>query len=313
MNESIYHVSFPKLGINDIEVNRVAFSVGDFNVYWYGVIIAAGFLLALIYAMKSLNRYGLKQDSFIDCVLAGLVCGIIGARAYYVIFSWDNYKDNLLDVFAIHNGGLAIYGGIIGGLGAACIMAKIVKLNISAMLDIGGTGFLIGQGIGRWGNFINQEAFGTPTELPWGMVSENTGGIAVHPCFLYESIWCISGFFLLLFLSHKWRKFDGQMFLLYLIWYGLERMIVEGLRTDSLMTPFFGLRVSQILSAVLVIVGTILLIINLKKAKIKTAEAESETAEKTDIETEKNTDDAEKTAEGITENADTEKSADILT
>lgn len=273
MNDSSYHVSFPGLGIENIPVSRVAVTIGNFSIYWYGIIIAVGFLLALFYAMKSLKRYGLKQDSFIDCVLAGLVFGIICARLYYVVFSWDNYKDNLLDILAIHNGGLAIYGGIIGGLGAACIMAKIVKLNIPAMLDIGGTGFLIGQGLGRWGNFINQEAFGTPTDLPWGMVSENTGGVAVHPCFFYESVWCILGFFLLIFLSYKWRKFDGQMFLLYIIWYGLERMVVEGLRTDSLMTPFFNLRVSQILSGILVIVGTVLLIINLKKSNSQRAAA----------------------------------------
>ena len=155
----MYNVSFPALGIN-FTINRVALSIGSFNVYWYGLIIGAGFLLALLFAMLSLKRYGINKDQFIDCVLAGLVAGIIGARAYYVIFSWDSYKDNLMDVFAIHNGGLAIFGGIIGGLGAGCIVAKIKKMNIAAILDIGGMGFLIGQGIGRWGNFINQEAFG---------------------------------------------------------------------------------------------------------------------------------------------------------
>ncbi len=297
MNDGVYHVSFPGLGINDIEVNRVAVSVGGFSIYWYGILIAIGFLLALFYAMKSLKRYGIKQEPFIDCVLAGLVCGVIGARLYYVIFSWDKYKDNILDIFMIHNGGLAIYGGIIGGLGAACVMAKIVKVNIPAMLDIGGTGFLIGQGLGRWGNFINQEAFGTETDLPWRMVSENTNNVGVHPCFFYESVWCILGFFVLLFLSHKWRKFDGQMFLLYIIWYGFERMIVEGLRTDSLMTPFLGLRVSQILSGILVIAGTVLLILGLKRAKktavpvtgeadaVKNEAEEDGNAEKTDEKT----------------------------
>ena len=150
------------------------------------------------------------------------------------------------------------------------------------MLDIGGIGFLIGQGIGRWGNFVNQEAFGTPTDLPWGMVSENTGNIPVHPCFLYESLWCLLGVLVLYIVSRKWRKFDGQIFLMYIIWYGLERMIVEGLRTDSLMTPFLGLRVSQIISGALVIIGTVLLIINLKKAASKprhAAEKAQEAAE----------------------------------
>lgn len=261
----MFHVSFPGLGLN-FTVNRVAFSVGDFNVYWYGIIIGVGFLLALLFAVKSLKRYGIRTDDFFDCVLVGLIAGIIGARLYFVAFRWDDYKNNLLDILAIHNGGLAIYGGIIGGLGAACIVAKKKKVNIPAMLDIGGMGFLIGQGIGRWGNFINQEAFGTQTDLPWRMVSENTEYVPVHPCFLYESLWCLTGFFVLYFISRKWRKFDGQMFLLYMIWYGLERMLVEGLRTDSLYTPFFGLRVSQILSGIIVIVGTVLLIINLRKA-----------------------------------------------
>ena len=258
-------VSFPGLGLN-FSVNRVAFSIGDFNVYWYGIIIGAGFLLALLFALKNLKRFGINSDSFFDCVLVGLVAGIIGARLYYVFFKWDHYSANPGEIMSIHSGGLAIYGGIIGGLGAACIMAKFRKINIPAMLDIGGMGFLIGQGIGRWGNFVNQEAFGTPTDLPWRMVSENTGNVGVHPCFLYESLWCLAGFFVLLLLSYKWRRFDGQMFLLYLIWYGLERMLVEGLRTDSLYTPFFGLRVSQILSAVLVVVGIALLIAGLRKA-----------------------------------------------
>ncbi len=262
----MYNVTFPKMGLS-FSINRVALKLGDFSIYWYGIIIGVGFLLALLFAVRNLKRFNINSENFFDCVLAGLVCGIIGARVFFVVFRWDDYKNNLMDVFAIHNGGLAIYGGIIGGLGAACLVAKRKKINIPAMLDIGGMGFLIGQGIGRWGNFINQEAFGTPTDLPWGMVSENTGGIAVHPCFLYESIWCLTGFGILYFISRKWRKFDGQMFVLYMIWYGLERMIVEGLRTDSLYTPFFGLRVSQVISGVIVIVGVVLLIINLRKCR----------------------------------------------
>lgn len=267
----MYNVSFPGLGIK-LQVERVAFSIGDFSVYWYGILIGAGFLLALLFAMKNLKRYNINSEEFFDCVLAGLICGIIGARLYYVIFSWSDYASEPLKIFDIHSGGLAIYGGIIGGLGAACIVAKKKKMNIPGLLDIGAMGFLIGQGIGRWGNFINQEAFGTPTDLPWGMVSENTGGEAVHPCFFYESVWCILGFVLLFIISLKWRKFDGEIFVLYLIWYGLERMVVEGLRTDSLYTPFFGLRVSQILSGILVIVGIVLLIINLRKAKANSTE-----------------------------------------
>lgn len=253
-----YNVQFPSLGLN-FHINPVAFSINGFNIYWYGIIIGCGFLLALIYALKSLKHFGINRDGFFDCVLAGLICGIIGARLYYVIFRWDYYMQNPSEILSIHNGGLAIYGGVIGGLLGGCIVAKIKKISIPAILDVAMPGFLIGQGIGRWGNFINQEAFGTPTDLPWGMLSENTNGVTVHPCFLYESIWCILGFFLLFWFSRKHRKYDGQIFLMYLVWYGFERMIVEGLRTDSLYTPIFGLRVSQILAALTMIAGIVLL------------------------------------------------------
>ena len=256
----MYNVQFPGLGI-DLDINPVALSIGNFNIYWYGVIIGLGFTLALIFALKNLKRFGIEQNGFIDCVLVGLICGILGARLYYVAFRWDYYSQNLGELFSIHNGGLAIYGGVIGALLGGCIVARVKKLPIPAVLDITMMGFLIGQGLGRWGNFFNQEAFGTETDLPWRMVSENTGGVGVHPCFLYESLWCLLGFVLLYLFSLKYRKFDGQIFLMYLVWYGAERMIVEGLRTDSLYTPFLGLRVSQILAAVTVVVGVVLLIV----------------------------------------------------
>lgn len=261
----MYNVSFPGLGI-ELSVNPVAFSVGDFKVYWYGIIIGIGFLLALIFALRSLKSFGIEKDGFIDCVIAGLISGIIGARLYYVAFKWDYYSQHFDELFAVHNGGLAIYGGIIFGLSAACICARIKKVPIPAMLDIGVMGFLIGQGLGRWGNFFNQEAFGTPTDLPWRMASENTGGTGVHPCFLYESLWCLFGFVLLWLFSRRLRKYDGQIFLLYLVWYGAERMLVEGLRTDSLYTPIFGLRVSQVLAAVTMIVGAVLLFVFRKRS-----------------------------------------------
>lgn len=257
---STFHVTFPSLNLS-FDINNVAFSIGDYDVYWYGIIIGIGFILAFLYAMKNLKRFGISADKFLDCVIVGLITAVLGARLYYVLFRWDMYKDNLASIFAIHDGGLAIYGGIIGALLGGCIVAKIVKLSIPAVLDIAALGFLIGQGIGRWGNFVNQEAFGTPTDLPWGMMSENTAGQTVHPCFLYESLWCLLGFVLLHIFSKKFRKYDGQIFLLYLAWYGLERMIVEGLRTDSLYTPFLNLRVSQILAAVTMITAIVLLIV----------------------------------------------------
>ena len=266
----MYHVTFPGIGLA-LDINPVAFAIGDFQVYWYGIIIGTGFLLALIFALRNLKYFGIDKNGFIDCVLVGLIAGILGARLYYVFFKWDYYAQHLDELFAIHNGGLAIYGGVIGGLLGGCIVAKIKKLPIPAILDIAVMGFLIGQGLGRWGNFFNQEAFGTPTDLPWRMVSENTEGVGVHPCFLYESLWCLLGFFLLYWFSRKGRQYDGQIFLLYLVWYGMERMIVEGLRTDSLYTPLFGLRASQILAAVTMLAGIVLLIV-FRKRRVKAAD-----------------------------------------
>ena len=263
----VYNVSFPGLGLQ-FEVNPVALQLGGLTIRWYGVLIALGLVLALIYAMNVCKRrYGVSQDKLLDCVLVGIITAIIGARLYYVAFKWDVYSQDPMSIFYINSGGLAIYGGLIGAFIGGLIVAKIVKVSIPALLDIACLGFLIGQGIGRWGNFMNQEAFGTPTGLPWGMVSENTGNIAVHPAFLYESLWCLLGFVLLHFFSKRFRKYDGQIFLLYMVWYGFERMIVEGLRTDSLYTPFFNLRVSQIVSLVIMVAGIVFLIINQVKKK----------------------------------------------
>lgn len=259
----MYHVSFPKLGI-ELTINPIAFSIGDFNIYWYGIIIATGFTIALCYAMINSKRFGIVQDKLIDAIIVGLITGIIGARLYYVVFYPGNtYINNPTSIFQIHEGGLAIYGGIIGGLTGGIIVAKIKNINIPSILDIAALGFLIGQCIGRWGNFINQEAFGTETNLPWGMVSENTlleTSNPVHPCFLYESLWCLLGFIFLDIFSRKFKKYNGQIFLLYIVWYGTERFFVEGLRTDSLMLPYVNLRVSQVLAAISIVISVIILI-----------------------------------------------------
>ena len=265
----MFNVSFPKLGLN-FNINPEVFPMLDnVHIRWYGVIIAVGMLLALAYAYFSAERFNVNRNKLIDCVLVGIVTGIIGARLYYVLFELDRYIKDPVSIFMINEGGLAIYGGIIGGLLGGCITAKILKQKIMPILDVAVLGFLIGQGIGRWGNFMNQEAYGAPTDLPWGMVSENTHMQAVHPCFLYESLWCLLGFVLIHFLSKKFQKYSGQVFYFYLVWYGFERMIVEGLRTDSLYLPFevFGMpiRVSQVLSALIFIFGIVMLIINRKK------------------------------------------------
>ncbi len=264
----MYNVQFPKLGL-DFDISPIAFSIGSYHIYWYGIIIASGLLLAVGYAMKTAPRYNVNASKLINCVLVGIITGIIGARLYFCFFQWDYYSKNPVEILHINNGGLAIYGGIIGSMIGGLIIVKIQKMKVMPVLDIAMISFLIGQGIGRWGNFMNQEAYGTPTDLPWGMMSEGTHNIAVHPCFLYESIWCLLGFVLLHFYGKYKQKYAGQIFYMYLVWYGFERMIVEGLRTDSLYLPFspfgFDIRVSQLLSLLIFLIGIILLILNRKK------------------------------------------------
>ncbi len=264
----MHQVSFPGLGL-ELTVNEVAFKIFGYEIRWYAIIIAAGFFLAFLYANRRATYFSVDRDKLFDCVIVGFITAIIGARLYYVAFSWDMYKNNLMDIFAIHSGGLAIYGGLIGALLGGLIMAKIRKVNIPGTLDLVALGFLLGQGMGRWGNFMNQEAFGTETALPWGMLSDTTNGKIVHPCFLYESLWCLLGFVFLHFFSKKFQHYRGQLFIIYLVWYGAERTLVEGLRTDSLYLPFsiggYIPRVSQVLSFALVIVGIVLLIIFRKR------------------------------------------------
>lgn len=259
-----YNVTFPHLGL-EFNINPVAFSIGNFHVYWYGIIIAAGFLLALIYASFSCKKMNIDTNRLFDVVIVGLITGVIFARLFYVVFyPGDKYWKNPLEIFQIHDGGLAIYGGIIGAVVFGSLMAKLRKLKVTAVLDIAALGFLIGQCVGRWGNFINQEAFGSATELPWGMHSENTAAVVdgnVHPCFLYESLLCLLGFVLLHFFTCRFRRYDGQTFLLYIVWYGACRFFIEGLRTDSLIIPGTSLRVSQVIAAACVVAGIILLVL----------------------------------------------------
>lgn len=264
----MYNVSFPGLGI-DLKINPTAFSIGGHNFAWYGIIIAVAFLVAFFYVLKSCKRFHMDEDKLIDAVIVGIITGIIGARLYYVLFDASTeYLSNPISILYIWQGGLAIYGGIIGGLLGGGLMAKHRKISVPAVLDLTSLGFLIGQSIGRWGNFVNQEAFGTETDLPWRMQSEATeafSSIGVHPCFLYESLWCILGFVLLHIFSRRFRRYDGQVFLLYIVWYGIGRFFIEGLRTDSLLTPYIPLRISQIVAAASVLAGVVLLIVFRKR------------------------------------------------
>lgn len=245
-------VTFPKLGL-EFNLNRFI-SVFGFDIAWYAIIISCGFLLAVIYAMKRMKQFGLESDRTVNVILLGMIGGIVGARLYYVIFSWDLYKDDLLSIFNTRQGGMAIYGGLIGAVLLGALGCKIWKVKLLPMLDLASIGFLIGQGIGRWGNFVNVEAYGSPTNSLLGMNSPSIENGPVHPCFLYESLWCLLGFVLLHFYSKR-RKFDGEVLLMYMGWYGLGRMFIEGMRQDSLYWGPF--RVSQVLSAILLIVSII--------------------------------------------------------
>lgn len=278
-------VQFPNIFFDkSIIVNRVAFNIFGVDIYWYGVIIAVGVILAFIYAMKKCKQFGLIPDHVFDVAFIAIIAGFIGARAYYCIFI-----DGDINFFDLRHGGLAIYGGIIAAAIAAAITCVIHKVNLPAMFDVGGLGLLIGQCIGRWGNFVNQEAYGAPTAstLPWGMTGTTIindpiviakqaeldaagSGLhaLVHPCFLYESLWCLIGFVALHFYSKKLKSFDGEIFLLYITWYGLGRFWIEALRTDSLFIGDF--KVSQLVAAACVVVGLALFILfKLTKTKKK--------------------------------------------
>lgn len=269
-------VKFPALNL-EFKIRRIAFSLFNIDIYWYAIIIACGILLAFIYCSKEAKRQGMDNELFIDILLWGIPSGVIGGRLYYVVFKWEYYSKNLGEIFAIRDGGLAIYGAIIFAVLAVYIYTKKNKINTLKVFDIGAIGLLIGQAVGRWGNFFNQEAFGGNTSLLWGMTSEkicaylemlkNKGinvdpTLPVHPTFLYESLWNLAGVIIFNYLIKR-KKFDGQIFFLYIIWYGFGRMLIEGLRTDSLY--FLGFRISQIIGALSVILGTVLYILLRKK------------------------------------------------
>lgn len=260
-------ITFPNLGI-ELNPSRVAFSLFGKDIYWYGIIIALGFALAVIYAMRRVDEFGLVQDNILDFIFVAVPAAVICARLYYCIFEWESYKDNPISVLYVWEGGIAIYGAVIGSIIAAILFCKIKKVPLLPLMDIGALGLLIGQMIGRWGNFMNREAFGAETDsfLKMGLAYTNSGMKYYHPTFLYESLWNLVGFVILHFFSKK-RKFDGQVFLGYVIWYGLGRAWIEGLRTDSLYLFGTGIRVSQLLAAVSVVAAMAVMIYVLRVKK----------------------------------------------
>lgn len=263
-------VAFPGLGLT-FHLDRVALSLGSFQIYWYGVIIALGAVLAVFFCMRTGPRLGIRGNDFLDVLLFALPGGILGARLYYIIFNPSLYvkAGGGIDWAAcvnIHKGGLAIYGGILAGTLIVFLVSRHKKIPFPAMVDLCTFGLLIGQIAGRWGNFVNVEAYGGETDLPWRMGIETAQGYwEVHPTFLYESLWNLLGFFLLLLVLGKGlRKFDGMLFLLYLAWYGFGRGFIEGLRTDSLYFFDTGLRVSQLLGFASCVLALLLLVWKLK-------------------------------------------------
>jgi phosphatidylglycerol:prolipoprotein diacylglycerol transferase len=277
-------ITFPNLGIS-VNPDPVAFTVFGKDVYWYGIIIALGFLLAVLYMTGRAARFGLSQDNVLDAVLWAVPIGIICARIYYCAFYWNLYDDNPISVLYIWQGGLAIYGGIIGGVAAMLIVSKVQKFPSMTLLDLSATAVLIGQIFGRWGNFMNREAHGSVTDTLFKMGLEDATGAVIyyHPTFLYESVWNLAGFLALHFYQQK-RRFDGEIFLLYVAWYGLGRAWIEGLRTDSLYLFSTGIRVSQLLAAVSCIaaVGVLVWVFAIKEPDPKDLYVNRMAAQKTE-------------------------------
>ena len=277
-------INFPNLGIYLDHVGK-SISIFGFSIAYYGIVIVTGMMIAIWIAQREAKRTGQNPEQYLDLAMIGIAAGILGARIYYVIFAWDYYKDDLLSIFNIRQGGLAIYGGIICACIAVVIYSRKKKQNFSLLMDTASMSIVFGQIMGRWGNFFNREAFGDYTnnlfamQLPVSAVRANeitqkmwdhvvtVNGveyIQVHPTFLYESLWNV-GVLLFLFWFRKRKKFNGEVFLMYLIGYGLGRIWIEGLRTDQLLLPVVGLPVSQLLSGCLVVGCTILVVWKRKK------------------------------------------------
>ena len=277
-------INFPNLGIYLDHVGK-NISIFGFSIAYYGIVIVTGMMIAIWIAQREAKRTGQNPEQYLDLAMIGIAAGILGARIYYVIFAWDYYKDDLLSIFNIRQGGLAIYGGIIGACIAVVIYSRKKKQNFSLLMDTASMSIVFGQIMGRWGNFFNREAFGDYTnnlfamQLPVSAVRANeitqkmwdhvvtVNGveyIQVPPTFLYESLWNV-GVLLFLFWFRKRKKFNGEVFLMYLIGYGLGRIWIEGLRTDQLLLPVVGLPVSQLLSGCLVVGCTILVVWKRKK------------------------------------------------
>lgn len=279
-------IDFPNLGIHLKNVGD-HITVFGFDIAYYGMIIGLGIFLGVLIAVWEAKKTGQNPDDYYDFAMYAVVCSIIGARIYYVVFSWDMYKDDLKSIFNIRQGGLAIYGGVIAAIITVFVYAKLKKMSAPLIFDTAGLGLVAGQMIGRWGNFFNREAFGEYTDNLFAMrlpvdavrasditdlmrekmeVVDGVSYIQVHPTFLYESLWCMC-LLILLLLYRRHKKFDGEVFLLYLLGYALGRVWIEGLRTDQLILPGAGLPVSQLLAGSLIVISLVMIVIGRNRKK----------------------------------------------
>ena len=256
-------IGFPGLGIGEFTINDTAFTLfGKLTIAWYGIIIVCGIIIAVTYIYFRSKHDKLMVDDLIDIAFATIIPAIVGARLYYVFFKWledPSFYKTFWDVINIRQGGLAIYGGVIFGIAGCVCMLKIKKVHVFRFLDTGVPGLMIAQALGRWGNFFNAEAYGSRTNLPWGMTIN--GGDPVHPTFFYESLWNVIGFILINRVILRRKKYDGEGLLFYVTWYGLGRMFIEGLRTDSLYIGNTGIRVSRLLALICFVAGSVLMIV----------------------------------------------------
>jgi len=274
-------IEFPGLGLK-LTVSRVALEIFGVEIYWYGIIIAVALITAVLLGIRDSRKFGFEPDTVIDLVLFATPVAIVCSRLYYVIFAWESFRDNPLEIFNTRRGGLAIYGAVIGAVTVAYIFARKRKISVLRLFDFGAPYLPLGQAIGRWGNFINQEAYGVNTRLPWGMTSDTIKrdllnnidvlkakgididpNLPVHPTFLYESLWNIGVFLLLMWYRNR-RKPEGEVFFLYMILYGIGRFWIEGLRTDSLLLG--NMRVSQVLALVFAVVFGVVFYVRRRKA-----------------------------------------------
>lgn len=243
-------------------MDRVAFSIFGIDIMWYGILMAVGMILGTLIAIKEAKRVGIKEDYVLDLAIFAIPIGLLGARLYYVIFNWEYYSQNISQILNFRGGGMAIHGALIGGILTGYVFTKIRKIDFLKMADAVILGMPLAQSIGRWGNFINQEAHGGPTNLPWGIMVD---GVKVHPTFLYESVWDLAIFIFLLVFRKK-KKYEGQVIVYYIILYSLGRFFIEGLRTDSLMIG--PLKMAQVISLVGIIGGIISHIYLIKKNRL---------------------------------------------